>query len=59
MYHFKSFSQTKSIKGEKALFIKGNELKLTQVELFSFFFLRVQETLIGKEGIKCEHYINI
>ena len=40
MHHFKSFSRVKSTQDEKARFIKGNELKLTQVELFSFLFFK-------------------
>ena len=34
---FKLFSLVKSTQGEKMVFIKGNELRLTQVE---FFFLK-------------------
>ena len=38
---FKSFNRVQSTQDEMARFIKENELKLTQVELFSFlFFLR-------------------
>ena len=40
MHHFKSFTLVKSILDEAMLFIKGNELKLTQVELLSFFSLK-------------------
>ena len=36
MHYFKSFSLVKSTQDEKACFIKGNELKLTQVELLFF-----------------------
>ena len=36
MHYFKSFNRVQSTQDEKARFIKGNELKLTQVELFSF-----------------------
>ena len=43
---FKSFNRVKSTQDEKARFIKGNKLKLTQVELFSFlFFKRVTHKL--------------
>ena len=38
VHHFKSFSRVKSIQDEIVCFIKRNELKLTQVELLSFFF---------------------
>ena len=38
VYHFKLFSLVKSTEDEKVLFIKGNKLKLTQVELLSFIF---------------------
>ena len=38
----KSFIQVKSTQEEKVHFIKGNELKLTQVQLLSFFFKSVQ-----------------
>ena len=38
MHHFKSFSRIKSTQDEKVHSIKGNELKLTQFELLSFFF---------------------
>ena len=38
MHHFKLFNQVKSTQDEKGRFIKGNELKLTQAELLSFFF---------------------
>ena len=41
MRHFKSFSRVKSTQDEKVRFIKGDESKLTQTELLSFFFLRV------------------
>ena len=40
MHYFKSFSRVKSTQDEKARFIKGNELKLTQVELLSFLFFK-------------------
>ena len=33
-------------------FIKGNELKLTQVELSSFFFKSVGQDLLAKETQK-------
>ena len=39
-HYFKLFNRVQSTQDEKARFIKGNELKLTQVELFSFLFLR-------------------
>ena len=38
IHHFKSFNWVQSTQDEKASFIKGNQLKLTQVELFSFLF---------------------
>ena len=41
IHHFKSFSQVMSTRDEKVRFIKGNEIKLTQVDLLLFFFLRV------------------
>ena len=40
VHYFKSFNRLQSTQDEKARFIKGNELKLTQVNLFSFLFLR-------------------
>ena len=36
----KLFSRKKSDQDEKVLFIKGNELTVTQVELISFFFFK-------------------
>ena len=39
-HHFKSFSRVKSTQDEKVRLIKGNELKLTQDELLSFFFFK-------------------
>ena len=38
MHHIKSFTRVKSTQNEKVRFIKGNESKLTQVELLSFYF---------------------
>ena len=38
MHHIKSFTRVKSTQNEKVCFIIANELKLTQVELLSFFF---------------------
>ena len=40
MYVFKSFVREKSTQDEKMCFIKGNELKLTQVRLLSFFIIK-------------------
>ena len=40
MHHFKSFNQVMSTQNVKMCFIKGNELKLTQVELFLFIFFK-------------------
>ena len=37
MHRFKSFSRVKSTQNKKVRFIKGNELKLIQVKLFTFF----------------------
>ena len=37
VHYFKSFSGVKSTQDEKVRFIEGNELKLTQVVIFSFF----------------------
>ena len=39
MHHFESFSGEKSTQDERVHFIKGNEIKLTQIELLSFLFL--------------------
>ena len=39
-HYLKLFNRVQSTQDEKARFINGNELKLTQVELFSFLFLR-------------------
>ena len=38
VHYFKSFIREKSTQDKNVRFIKGNELKLTQVELLSFFF---------------------
>ena len=38
--YFKLFNRVQSSQDEKARFIKENELKLTQVELFSFLFFK-------------------
>ena len=41
------FNRVQSTQDEKARFIKGNELKLTHVELFSFlFFLREHKMIL-------------
>ena len=40
VHYFKLFNRVQSTQDEKARFIKGNELKLTQIELFSFFFFK-------------------
>ena len=39
--HFKSFSRVKPTQDQKVRFFQGNELKLTQVELFSFFHFKI------------------
>ena len=39
-FFFLSISLEKSIKDEKVYFIKGNELKLTEFELLSFFYFK-------------------
>ena len=36
-HYFKLFNRVQSTQDEKERFVKGNELKVTQVELFSFF----------------------
>ena len=41
--YFKSFYRVQKTQDEKARFIKGNELKLTQVELFSFLFFKREQ----------------
>ena len=38
--YFKSFNGVQSTQDEKVRFIKGNELKLSEVELFSFLFFK-------------------
>ena len=38
MHHFKLFIRIKTTQEEKMRFIKGNKLKLTEVELLPFFF---------------------
>ena len=43
MHYFKPFRRVKSTEDVKLRFTKGNELKLTQVELLSFFSLRVYD----------------
>ena len=40
MHHFKKFSGVKSTQDEKVCVIQGNQLKLTQVELISFFYFK-------------------
>ena len=40
VHYFKSFNREQSTQDKKARFIKGNELKLSQAELFSFFFFK-------------------
>ena len=40
VHYSKSFSRVKSSQEEKVRFILGNELKLTQIELFSFFYFK-------------------
>ena len=39
-HYFKSFSRVKSTQDGKMRFIKRNELKLVQVDLFSFFLFK-------------------
>ena len=41
VYYFKLFSRENSTQDQKVRFIKGNQLKITQVELLSSFILRV------------------
>ena len=43
MHLFKSFSRVKPTQDNKVRFIKGIELNLTQVELFSFFIFKSVE----------------
>ena len=40
MQYFKSFSREKSTQDEKGCLIKGNDLKVAQVELLSFFIFK-------------------
>ena len=40
MHCFKSVNQVKSTQNKKRLFFEGNDLKLTQAELFSFFHFK-------------------
>ena len=40
VHYFKTLSRVELTQDENVHFIKGNELILTQIELFSFFFLR-------------------
>ena len=40
MHYFKSFGRVKSTQDEKVRFENGNELKLIQVELLSFFHFK-------------------
>ena len=51
MHHFSSFSRVKSIQHEKGRFIKENELKLTQVELLSFSFIKSVLNLPNKGNL--------
>ena len=57
----KLFHRVQSTQDEKARFIKGNELKLTLVELFSFlFFKRVPtEVMILSNSCFCDVSIPI
>ena len=45
LHYFKSFTREKSTKDAKVLFYQGNELKLTQVYLFSFLYFNSMITL--------------
>ena len=40
VHPFNSFSRAKSTENEMVRFIQGNELRLTQVELLSFFYFK-------------------
>ena len=40
MHYFKLFIRVKSTQDEKMRFFLGNQLKLTQVELLSFFYFK-------------------
>ena len=46
VHYFKSFSRVKSTQDEKVHFIHKNELKLAQIELFSFFYFKSVHTSI-------------
>ena len=55
-YYFKFFNWVQSTQDEKARFIKGNELKLTQVELFSFLFFKTVMTSWANLNISLTNY---
>ena len=44
MDFFKSLSREKSTQHEKVRFIKGNELKVNQIELIPFFIFKSEES---------------
>ena len=51
-HYLKSFNRVQSTQDEKARFIKGNEFKWTQVELFSIlFFKRVVKTSLNIKAL--------
>ena len=61
--NFKSFSRVKSTQDEKMRFIKGKELKVTQIELLLFFiFKRITKELfcsiISGYFVRDSYYIN-
>ena len=49
--YFKLFNRVQLTQDEKAHFIKGNELNLTRVELFSFLFFKRAENLLLKSSL--------
>ena len=50
MHHFKSFIRVKLTQDEKVSLFKRNELKLTQVELFSFFHFKSESKTLYAQG---------
>ena len=52
MHLFKSLSREKSTQDEKMRFIKGNESKLTQIEIISFFIFKSVFKLINNKFYK-------
>ena len=51
VHYFKSLNRVQSTQDEKARLIKGDELKLTQTELFSLLFFK-ERMMLKKSKLK-------